>query len=178
MISRLTAPASYAQWSQIIAVLTAIALFLLLLFNNINTPQSSISVTMLDGWTCNQIIPLSRSSAEVTETDFCASYTNAAASSNIIIAPYAVFKGKSEIDPYYTTTLNCPNGLQTPSSSQKVYAFRDSYFWSGQQYDSYDVCMNSLTTMCNAHTTTTFHTSSTMLPSDAATNLYYSNCLD
>jgi hypothetical protein len=166
-ISRLTAPATYAQWSQVIAVLAAIAVFLLLLFNNINTPHTSISATLLDGWTCTQITPLSRSSAEVTETDFCG-YTNNAASSNIIIAPYAVFKGRTEVDPYYTTTLNCPSGLQTPTANQKVYAFRDSYFWSGQQYDSYDQCMNTLTTMCNAHTTTTFPTSSTMTAADAA----------
>jgi hypothetical protein len=167
MISRLTAPATYAQWSQVIAVLAAIALFILLLFNNINTPQTSISATLLDGWTCNQITPLSRYSSEVKSADFCG-YTNTAASSNMIIVPYSVFKGRTEVDPYYTSTFNCPNGEQTPSASQKVYAFRDSYFWSGQQYDSYDQCMNTLTTMCNAHTTTTFQTNSTMLPADAA----------
>jgi photosystem II stability/assembly factor-like uncharacterized protein len=160
--SRLRAPAPFAQWTFVFAVVAAAVLFALLLYTSTSNPQSAISTTLIDGWTCSQIIPLSRTPTEVTDADFCG-YTNAV-QPNILIAPYTYFRGKSETDPMYSTFLNCPSGLQSPRKNQTVYAFRDSYFWNGQQYDTYEQCMNTLTSMCNTHTTKSFQTSITTSP--------------
>jgi hypothetical protein len=161
-VARLKAPASQARWLHVIAFLSGLAVFVALLVNNVNTPQETISALPKEGWTCKQIIPLSRSPSEVVETDFCG-YSNTV-KPEILIAPYSVFKGKAESDVFYTSQLNCLDSIKTVPSSSKVYSFRDSYFYNGQQYDSYEQCLGTLRAMCNSHSTSTFKTAITTSP--------------